>query len=169
MHFHEHIRNGPVAAFVHGEALPVPVAGRTHLLKLGNNTPAILFFPFPGPLQKFLPPQVMLVDALFLQLFDNLHFRGDGGMVRARLPQGIITLHPLKTDKNILHGVVQRMSHMQLSGDIRGRDHDGEGCPAMVHLRVKIFFLHPLLIQSVLYALGVIGLGQLSAHSFSPL
>ena len=109
----------------------------------------------------------MLVNALFLQLLDDLYLCCNTCMVRTRLPQCIISLHPLITDQNILHRIVQRMSHMQLSGDIWGRNHNGKRCLGMIHLGMEILMIQPLLIQSVLYALGVIGLSQFFAHKCS--
>ena len=101
----------------------------------------------------------MFVNAFFLQLLDDLDLGSDTCMVGAGLPQCIVALHSLITDQDILHGVVQCMSHVELSGDIWGRDHDSEGSLTMIYLRMKILFVKPLLIQSVFYATGVIGLG----------
>ena len=101
----------------------------------------------------------MLVDAFFLQLLDDLDLGSDTCMVGAGLPQCVVALHSLITDQDILHGVVQCMPHVELSGDIWGRDHDSEGSLTMIYLRMKILFVKPLLIQSVFYAVWVIGLG----------
>ena len=101
----------------------------------------------------------MLVDAFFLQLLDDLDLGSDTCMVGAGLPQCVVALHSLITDQDILHGVVQCMTHVELSCDIWGRDHDSEGSLTVIYLRMKILFVKPLLIQSVFYATGVIGLG----------
>ena len=101
----------------------------------------------------------MLVNAFFLQLLDDLDLGSDTCMVGAGLPQCVVTLHSLITDQNILHGVVQCMPHVELSCDIWGRDHDSEGCLTVIYLRMKILFVKPLLIQSVFYAVWVIGFG----------
>ena len=101
----------------------------------------------------------MLVDTFFLQLLDDLDLGSDTCMVGAGLPQCVVTLHSLITDQNILHGVVQCMPHVELSCDIWGRDHDSEGCLTVIYLRMKILFVKPLLIQSVFYAVWVIGFG----------
>ena len=47
MHLDKDFRNCLVAAFVHREALSVPVTGGAHLLQLGNDSPAIFLFPCP--------------------------------------------------------------------------------------------------------------------------
>ena len=77
MHLAEHFGYGLVAAFVHGETLSVPVAGRAHFLKLGDDTSAVFLLPVPCTLQKFLAAQIMLIDSLLLQSFDDLYFGCD--------------------------------------------------------------------------------------------
>ena len=86
-------------------------------------------------------------------------------MVRAGLPEGIVSLHSLKTDENILHGVVQCMAHVELSRDIWGRNYNGKRGFAVVYFCMEVFFIQPLLVQSVFYALRVIGLCQFFAHT----
>ena len=141
MHLAEYFRNGFITALVHRETFPVPVTGRAQFFELWNDPAAVLPSPVPGALQKFLPAQIMLVDALFFQRLNNLYLRGNAGMVRARLPQRIIALHPLIADQDILHRIVQCMSHMKLSGDIGGRNHDRERFLCMIHFRMKVFLL----------------------------
>ena len=164
MHLAEHFRHGPVAALVHGKALPFPVAGGAQLFQLSDNPSAVFLFPFPGSLKEAVSSQILLAYSLFLQLLNDLYLRGDAGMVCSRLPQSIIALHPLITDQDVLHGIVQGMTHMKLARDIRRRDHYGKGCLRVIHLGVKILLIHPFLIQSVLNPLGVIGFSKLSAH-----
>ena len=50
-------------------------------------------------------------------------------------------------------------THVELSCDIWGRDHDSEGSLTVIYLRMEILFVKPLLIQSVFYAVWVIGFG----------
>ena len=66
MHFAEHFGYGFIAAFVHGEALSVPVTGGAKLTELACDPAAVFLFPFPGALQEFFPSQVVLVNAFFL-------------------------------------------------------------------------------------------------------
>ena len=101
----------------------------------------------------------MFVNAFFLQLLDDLDLGSDTCMVGAGLPQCVVALHSLITDQDILHGVVQCMPHVELSCDIWGRDHDSEGSLTVIYLRMEILFVKPLLIQSVFYAVWVIGFG----------
>ncbi len=156
------------AALVHGKPLSVPVCGRTHLFQLADDPAAVLFLPVPGALQELLPAQIFLLDAFLFQCLDDLHLCGDAGVVCARLPECIEALHSLVTDENILHGVVQGMSHVQLTGDVRRRHHDGKRLLAAVYLRVKILLIQPFLIQTAFNPVGVIGLFQIFLHDRSP-
>ena len=63
--------------------------------------------------QEAFAAEVVLVDALFLQLRNDLHFGCNAGVIRAGLPQSFKALHTLPADKNILQGVVECVSHMQ--------------------------------------------------------
>ena len=40
------------------------------------------------------------------------------------LPQGVVTLHAVITDQGIHDRVVETVTHMQLAGDVRRRNHD---------------------------------------------
>ena len=70
--------------------------------------------------------------------------------------------------EDILHCVVKRMPHVELPCNIWGRNHNRERFPAAVNFRVKIFFVHPLLIYSVLQTMRVICLCQFLSHNQSP-
>ena len=168
MHFDEDFRDRPVAALVHREPLPVPVTRRTQLLQLRHNPVAIHVAPLPALFEEPLAAEVRLRDPLLLQLIDHLHLSRDRGVVRARLPQCLIPLHPAKPDNNILHRLVQSMPHVQLPRDIRRRDHNRERLLAVVHHRMKIFLILPVPIDPVLNPARIIHLIQLSAHTILP-
>ena len=89
-------------------------------------------------------------------------------MVRSRLPKCVIALHPLKANQNILHGIVKRMSHVKLSCNVWRRNYDCKGFLRSVHLCVEIFLIQPVLIDSFLYALRVIGFCKFFAHTSFP-
>ena len=67
-------------------------------------------------------------------------------MVRSRLPQSLIALHSLITDQDILHGVIQRMAHMKLSGNVWRRHHDGKWFLVRVWLSMKILLRKPFVV-----------------------
>ena len=98
-----------------------------------NNRAARLGFPFPYALKKFFPAQSEAALLLTLhQLPLDDHLRRDAGMICARLPKHILAAHPLEPAENILQGRVERVAHMQGTGDIRRRNDDCEGfrpCP----------------------------------------
>ncbi|CCX63430.1 uncharacterized protein BN785_00852 [Firmicutes bacterium CAG:791] len=158
MHLYEGLGHGLVAALVHGEALTIPVAGRSQLLQLLHNAVTILFAPLPALLKKALTAKICLGDALLLQLIDDLYLGCNGGMVGPGLPQCIIALHSLKADDDVLHRLIQRMSHVELTGNVRRRDHNRKRKLRMIHLRMKILLLFPVLVNPVLNGLRIVGL-----------
>ena len=158
VHLAEHFRHRFIASLVHGEPFPVPVAGRAQFFQLSDNPSAIFFLPLPGPFQKPFPSQVLFINAFLFQFFDNLHLCSDGGMICSRLPKGIISLHPFKADKDILHRIIQRMPHMKLPCDIWRRNHNRERFFAPVHLGMEIFLFHPFLINLIFDSFWVVSL-----------
>ena len=159
VHLDEDFLHRVAAAFIHGKTLSVPVTGGTQLLELVDDTGAVFFPPVPALLQEAFSSQRVLVDSLFLQGIDDLDLGGDGRVVGPGLPEGIISLHPLEADQDILHGIVQGMAHMELAGDIGRGDDDRKGLFTVVNFRVEVLFVLPVLINTVLDSLGIVGLG----------
>ena len=164
----EHFLHCPGTALVHGEPLSVPVTGNTQLLELSLDGSRVLFLPLPGALQEFLPSQFLLVNSLLFELVCHLHLCGDGSVVCSRDPQGIVSLHPLIADQDILQCVVQGVAHMQLSCDVRGRHDSCKGFSAPVYLSVEVFVLTPLVIQFRFNLFWIIGFLQILAHGLPP-
>ncbi|GBF26470.1 hypothetical protein MnTg02_01510 [bacterium MnTg02] len=81
-------------------------------------------------------------------------------MVHAGLPQHVLAAHPLKSGKNILNGIVERMPHMERTGHIRWWNDDAIGCrPALQAVRLaarKCARLFPLTIDPRLDLGGLI-------------
>ena len=144
------------AALIEGEALAVPVAGGAQLFELLDDAAAVLALPLPGALQKALAAQVLLGQALLLHRVDDLGLGGDGGVVGARQPERLIALHPSKADQDVLQRLVQRVAHVQLTGDVRGRDHDGVRFFIGIWLGVKIAAVQPKLVGAVLYLFWIV-------------
>ena len=67
-------------------------------------------------------------------------------MVCSRNPQRIVPLHSLVTDQNILQSIVKRMSHMQLTGNIRRRHYDGKWFSVSVYFCMEVTVLTPFVI-----------------------
>ena len=115
-------------------------------------------------LQEFFASDFIFVDALLFEHIGNLYLRCDRRMVGTRLPQCLIALHSLVTDQDILHGVIQRMSHMKLSGNIWRRHHNRERLLAVsasaLCIGVEIFAVQPFLIQAIFNIRRIICLFQ---------
>ena len=55
------------------------------------------------------------------------HLGCNPGMISARLPQNVLSLHSFLTDQNILKGIVESMPHMEATGNIGWRNDNGIG------------------------------------------
>ncbi len=115
-------------AFVHGEALALPVHGVAQAAHLAGDGAA----GFRLPLPDFVDERVATVVVTGFTLFSgnlalNHHLGGDTGVVSTRLPQGVFALHALVADHGVHDGLLEGMAHMQTAGDVRRRDHDAEG------------------------------------------
>ena len=144
------------AALVHGEAKSFPVGTGTDLVELVDDSGLVLLLPLPGLLQEALTTERMLIDASLLQLIGDLHLRCDRRMITARLPQCFIALHTLPADQGILQGVIEGVAHVQLTGNIWWRHHDGKRLLVRVDLRMEIVALQPHVIDAVLNLLRVV-------------
>ena len=166
VHLHEDFRDCLIASLVHGEALAVPVTGRTELFELIDDPSSVFFSPVPAVLEEFFASQVLLADPLLLEIVDDLDFRRNGGVISAGLPERIIALHAFPTDQYILHGIVQRVAHVELAGNVRRRDHDGKRRFRVVHFCMEVFLFLPVFIDPVLNSLRIIGFGEHLPHCF---
>ena len=154
----EDLLHGLRAALVHREALSVPVRGGAKLLQLVDDAVSVLFLPVPTLLEELLSAELFLVSALFFELLDDLDFRRDGRVVRARLPECGVALHSAETNQDILHRIVERMAHVQLSRDVRRRHDNAKRLFPLIYLRVKITAVHPALIELIFNLRGSISL-----------
>ena len=87
-------------------------------------------------------------------------------MICTRQPQSAIALHAAPTDQNILQRLVESMTHMQLTGNVRRRDHDRVRLFLRIRLGVKIISLCPEFVDSVLHLAGLVRFRKLLAHDF---
>ena len=161
----EGLPDGLGAALVHGKAGAAPVAGNAHLLLLLDDAVAVFLLPLPDPLQELLPAQVIAGLALLdPQLFLHLDLGGDAGVVGAGDPEGGVALHPLEAGQDVLQGAVQRVTHVELAGDVGGRHDDGEGLLLGVLHALEAVMILPHLIDAGLHLLGLIHLWQFFVH-----
>jgi hypothetical protein len=121
---HEDLAHRRRQAFVHGEALVLPVQGGAHAPQLAGDGAAGLFLPLPDALDEGVTAQVVAGLALLFQEALDDHLGGDAGMIRARLPEGGLAAHAVIADQGIHDGVLEGVAHVQAAGDVRRRDHD---------------------------------------------
>ena len=101
----------------------------------------------------------MLVDALILEHIRDTYFCRDRGVIRPRLPQRLIPLHPFPPDQDVLKRVVQRMAHMKLARNI-GRRHDNrKRLLIRIHPGMKISLFLPGTVDRVLHTGRIVCLG----------
>ena len=160
----EDLADGLGAALVQGEALTAPVAGGAHLLQLGNDAVAVLLLPLPGALQELLTAEVFLGQTFLAHGLHDLGLGGDGGVVGAGEPQGGVARHTLVADQDILEGVVQGVTHVELARNVGRRDDDGVGLLVGIAVGGEIALVHPILVDPVLkfgrgVCLGKLGVG----------
>ena len=139
----------------HRKARPVPVTGSAQFPQLVQNDSAMLLFPCPGMLQELFPGQVVLGNALGLQLGHDLRFGRNGSMVRSRYPAGVLPMHAGIPDQNIIQRIVQHMAHVQDSRHIGRRNHDRIRF-LFVGLGMEELVFQPIGIPFVLHFGGVV-------------
>ena len=155
-------------SLVHGEALTAPVTGGTQLLELLDNAVAVLLLPCPDALEELLAAKVIAGQSLLLaQVLLNLDLGCNACVVGARHPQCGIALHTLGTDQDILQGLVKCVTHVQLSGNIWGRNYNGIWLFVLIYFSVEVSVLLPEPIELVFGCGRVIGLWQFVCHEMS--
>ncbi len=145
----EYADHALVAHIVHGERGAVPVAAGAQLAELLQDDAAVLLLPFPRVLQEVLAREAPLVDAAFGKHLHDLGLGGDGGVVGARHPAGVLALHAGTAHQHILDGVVEHMAHVQHTRHVGRRNDHRVGHP-IVGLRVEEFLVKPELIPFLL-------------------
>ena len=120
----EGVAHGARADRVHGEALPVPVAGAAHRPLLLDDALLVTVLPLPDALHQGLAADVVAGLALQLQQAPLDHgLGGDAGVVGAGHPQRVVAQHPVPADQQVLHDVVHGVPHVQGAGDVGQRHH----------------------------------------------
>ena len=165
---HKHLDHRFIAALIHGKALARPVARCAELFKLLHDAPAINAFPFPRTLQKCVAANVALIQAFLCHLLHDLHFRGNGCMVRAREPKRLISCHALVADEHILQRFIERMPHVELPRNVRWRNYDAIWRFAGIGFCMEVALFLPCFIKPVFHGAVVIGFGQFPVHWLNP-
>ncbi len=165
----EHLADRLGEALIHGEAFARPVAGAAEPFELMDDDPAVLRLPLPHPFDELLPAEIMPGESLLRQLLLHDVLRRDPRMVHPRHPEGVIPLHPLVADDDVLEDVVEGMPHMEHPRHVRRRDDDGKGFPGTAVRRMEKILIQPVLIPFRLRLTRLVHLCQLiTAHASSP-
>lgn len=81
-------------------------------------------------------------------------------MVGSRHPAGIFPMHSRPSDQHILNCIIEYMPHVQHPGYIWRRNHNRKRL-AVIRLRMKVFFIEPMLIPFLLNLNRVICFGNI--------
>ena len=112
-------------------------------------------------LKELVASEVVAGKPLLLaQNLLDLDLGRDARMVNTGKPHRGVALHTLIARQNILERCVQRVTHMELAGDVRGRHNDGEGLLALVYNALEITAFHPHIVNLFLDRFRVISLGE---------
>ena len=123
---HEGLAHGVGEAWVHGEALAVPVAGGAEGLELLDDPCARLGLPLPDAVDEGLAPEVVPGLAVLCDLALHHHLGGDAGVVGPGQPQDVLAFDAVVARQQVLEGVVERVPEMERARHVRRRDHHGE-------------------------------------------
>ena len=145
-------------ALVQGEAPPRPVAGRPQALDLLVDTIAVLVDPLPDQLDEGIAPDVVSRLVVRGELPLDHHLCGDAGVVGAGQVEGRVADHPVPADHQVLQRGHQRVPHVELAGDVRGRHDDDVGLLGAVDDGREVPALHPGVVDALLHGLGVVRL-----------
>jgi hypothetical protein len=157
----EDLAHRPGEPLVHGESFPLPVARGAEALQLADDLPPRLALPLPDPLDEGLAPEVEAVLPRGGQLPLHHVLGGYPGMVRTGHPEDVVTAHPLPAAEDVLQGIVQRMPHMEHSGNVGGGDDDAVGGLVTRGIGMKVPLLLPLPVTPFLNALRLVDFSQL--------
>jgi len=148
------------AAGVEGEALALPVNGIAQAPQLAHDRAAALGLPGPGLLEKRLTTQVLLAQAVCLELLleDRLH--RDRGVVGAGQTQHVPAGQALEAHDRVDQGRVEGVAHVQAAGDVGRRDHHRKRLAGGRRVGVKGATRLPGMLPAAFGTRRVVGLGQ---------
>ena len=140
---------------VHREALRRPVRRCAQAAQLPGNRAPGTALPGPDFIDKGVAADGLPIAARGGQLPLDHHLRGDTGVVRADLPQGVVTRHAPIADQHIDERGLKAVAHVQAAGDVGRRDHNAVRLVAALGREVPGVFPAP--IPARLYGCGLKG------------
>ena len=121
------LRDSFRATLVERKALTRPVCRVSEHTLLMNDRSAILLLPLPDAIQESLAAKILATLAFFLKsLFYDI-LRGNAGVVCAREPEGVLSLHSAPPYENILNRLVERVAHVENARHVWRRDYNRIG------------------------------------------
>jgi hypothetical protein len=124
---HEEGHHRADVVVVHREPLARVVERGAEAAILAHDGAAGPLEPLPGALDERLAAEILPGEPLARELVLDDVLRGDARVVVARLPERVVAPHAMPADEDVLKRAVERMAHVQLAGDVRGRDADRVG------------------------------------------
>ena len=155
----KNLPNGTGEPLVHRKAFARPVAGAAQAFQLVNDYPPVLGLPLPDPFDEFFTAEVVPCDSLFRQFLLDDVLRCYSGMVHPRHPEGVVALHPLVPNDDVLQHIVECMTHVQHSRDVRRGNDDGKRVFRRWVRRMEIVMVEPVPVPLFLRFTGLIRLG----------
>ena len=153
---HKDLTHGAGILRRHRELLIIKVNGAAHALNLLDDGATVLTRPIPASLNELLATNLKARNPFRFQLFINLRLRGDTRVVGAEDPACGIAAHAAVADVGILDGIVHGVAHVENTGNVRWRNHNGAiFCAFAAAIAAG---LYPLFDQLRLGSLRVIGL-----------
>ena len=125
---------------IHRELVALPVHRGAQPAQLPGDRAARGAFPLPDFGNEGLAPEIEPAPAGRVQLALHHHLRGDAGVIGAGLPQRIEATHAPVPDQGVHDGVLERVAHVQRSGDVRRRNDDRVGRPTAARLEISVGF-----------------------------
>src|SRR5581483_10866348 len=154
----EHLVDRARQPRIQGKAFAAPVAGGSKAPQLHKNLPALFLPPLPYTFDELLASELMTVPAALGEVFLDGVLGRDAGMIRARKPQRVVTLHPARAHDDVVKGRVQGMPKMKLAGYVRRRDDDRKDRAGPIGIGLEIAKIYPGLKPPFFGGFGLIGL-----------
>ena len=165
---HEGVHHSGGQILVHREGFLGPVAGGAQTFELLDDPAAVLLFPCPRALEELFPAHVGFGEPfLLLHLLDDLDLCRDGCVVGAGQPQRLESAHTLEAGDDVLDGMIEGVTHVQLSRDVGRGHHDRERLLLVVGMSLEVLALHPEVVDPLLER-GIVGLFHF-VHKIYPL
>ena len=162
----KHATHGLGIIGIHGKALVVEVDRAAHALDLLDDDAAVLMGPIPAGVDKLVATDLQAADALALELLIDFGLRGDTRVIGTEHPARGLTAHARHTDDGILNRVVGSVTHVELTGDIGGRN--GDGAVAHASATLVVAAIEPLLQDLGLVLRRVVNLWHFFSHISLP-